>query len=114
MGLEAGQGTQTKMDSSHQLERELIEKAQTHLHAKIDAGEFNGDVDENMLLVLLSINRRVGRICSNPLVVIGDYFQKFPKMVVPSMLVLWILIGASAALALLGFAEATGISVHLP
>jgi len=102
------------MHEIHELERELIAKAQQHLHAKIETGEFNGDVQENMLLVLLSINRRVGRICSNPLVLLGDYFQKFPKLVVPTLLVLWVLVGASAAFALLGFIEAMGLTVHLP
>ena len=102
------------MQQVHELERELIARAQEHLHTKIETGEFNGDVQENMLLVLLSINRRVGKICSNPFVVMGDYFQKFPKLVLPTLLVLWVLIGGSAALALLGFIEATGLSVHLP
>jgi len=102
------------MDDTRELERQLIEKAQAQLQQKIAEGKLNGDPLETMLIVLFSINRRVGHICDNPLVVLGEYFQKYPKVTVPVLLVSWTLLGASVAMALVAFARATGISVHLP
>ena len=96
-----------------QLERELIEKAQTNLHEKIELGEFNGDVQENMLLVLLSINRRVGRICSNPMIILGDFWKEHPKTSITIGMVVWVLLGAGSLVGITAFLNAVGASIHL-
>ena len=96
---------------SNELEKELIAKAQAHLHDRIELGEFNGDVQENMLLVLLSINRRVGSICSNPLVILGDYFVKYPKLAVLIGIIMWILLGVVSLTTVIGGLKALGLEV---
>jgi len=95
-----------------ELERQLIEAAQDKLHKKIEAGDFNGDIQENMLLVLFSINRRVGRICGNPMIKLGDFFQKYPKAALTAGMILWILLGASSLLAITTFFNALGLTIQ--
>ena len=99
------------MKLTNELERELIEKAQQQLHEKVERGEFNGDAQENILLVLLSINRRVGVICSNPLVILGDFFQRYPKLAWVTGLVLWVLLGAGSLAVILGFLATAGLEI---
>lgn len=90
------------------LEQELIEQTHQRLREKISCGEFNGDVQENILLVLISINRRIGRVARNPMVIFGELFQRFPALVVPTAVVAWVMLGATAVLAILGLIEAVG------
>lgn len=100
---------------SRELERELIETARTALHDKIDRDEYNGDVLDTILLVLLSTHRRVGECSDNPMMKLGEFFREYPKMVLPTLLITWALLGASTVMAVIGFMNATGLTVnHLP
>lgn len=96
-----------------ELEQELIQKAQDKLHQRIEAGEFNGDVQENILLVLLSVNRRLGRIAANPMIRLGDFFLKYPKTAWVAAMTAWVLVGAGSLLAIVTFLNAIGVHIYL-
>lgn len=98
---------------SRELERELIKQARRRLHNKIDEGEFNGDALDNILLVILNVQRGVEECQINPMMQIGEAFRKHPKLVIPALISTWVIIGASALVVVLGFLETVGLSVYL-
>lgn len=98
---------------SRELERELIKQARRRLHSKIDKGEFNGDTLDNILLVILNVQRGVEECQMNPMVQMGEVFRKHPKLVIPALISAWVITGASALVVILGFLETIGLSVYL-
>ncbi len=78
---------------------------------RVEAGEVNGNVNRDTLILLTDLHNSVCEIKGNPAIKLGQFFQAYPKLAWVSAVMAWVLSGATALAAIAAFMNQMGLVV---